>query len=131
MHGASSEAAVRDDAGVFFADRRLRKKGERGTATVVSCEYRSKLTSNELRDFDYVLEVSSEIGESFTAEVRDKFWIAGLRPKEGDEGVPVRFDGASKRTVFDLTGDPRYDVEAMNARTAEVRAETRAMRKRL
>ena len=78
----------------------------------------------------YVLEVSSEAGESFTAKVRDKFWIAGLRPKEGDEGVPVRFDGASKRTVFDLTGDPRYDVEAMNARTAEVRAETRAMRKR-
>jgi len=115
---------------VLFADRRLRKKGERGTATVVSCEYRSKLTSNELRDFDYVLEVDPEAGESFTAQVRDKFWIAGLRPKEGDEGVPVRFDRASKRTVFDLEGDPRYDVDAMNAETAKVRAETRALRKR-
>jgi hypothetical protein len=115
---------------VFFAKRRLLKKGEPGTATVVSCEYRSHLTSNELRDFDYVLEVSSEAGDSFTAKVRDKFWIAGLRPKEEDEGVPVRFDRASHRTVFDLKGDARYDADAMNARSAKLRAETRAMRKR-
>jgi hypothetical protein len=115
---------------MFFADRRLRRKGERGTATVVSCEYRSKLTSNELRDFDYSLEVTSEAGQTFSAEVRDKFWIAGLRPKEGDEAVPVRFDPASHSTVFDLDGDPRYDVDAMNAESARVRAETRALRKR-
>jgi hypothetical protein len=114
---------------VLFAKRRLLKNGEPGTATVISCVYRSKLTSNELRDFDYELEVSSEAGDAFTAKVRDKFWITGLRPKEGDEDVPVRFDRAGKRTVFDLAGDPRYDVDAMNARTAEVRAETRAMRK--
>jgi hypothetical protein len=116
---------------VFGSTRRLRKNGERGTATVVSCEYRSKLTSNELRDFDYVLEVRSEAGETFTAEVRDKFWIAGLRPHEGDEDVPVRFDRASKRTVFDLDGDPRFDVDAMNEQTAQVKAETRALRKRM
>jgi hypothetical protein len=42
---------------MLFAKRRLPKKGERGTATIVSCEYRSQVTSNELRDFDYVLEV--------------------------------------------------------------------------
>ncbi len=90
-----------------------------------------RLLNNELRDHDYVLEVSSEAGDAFTAKVRDKFWIAGLRPEEGDEGVPVRFDRASHRTVFDLDGDPRYDIEAMNARTAQVRAETREMRKKL
>lgn len=116
---------------MFFAKRRLQRKGEPGTATVVSCEYRSHLTTNELRDFDYVLDVSSEAGDVFTAKVREKFWIAGLRPKEGDEGVPVRFDRASHRTVFDLDGDPRYDVEAMNAQTATVRAETRELRKRI
>jgi hypothetical protein len=118
-------------AAMLFAKRRLLKKGERGTATVVSCEYRSHLTTNELRDFDYVLEVSSEAGDAFTAEVRDKFWITGLRPKEGDEGVPVRFDRASKRTVFDLDGDPRYDTDAMNEQTKKVRAETRELRKKL
>lgn len=116
---------------MLFAKRRLLKKGEPGMATVTSCEYRSQLTSNELRDHDYVLEVSSEAGDAFTAKVRDKFWIAGLRPEEGDEGVPVRFDRASHRTVFDLDGDPRYDIEAMNARTTQVRAETREMRKKL
>lgn len=50
---------------MFFAKRRLLKKGEPGTATVVSCDYRSHLTSNELRDFDYLLEVSSEAADSF------------------------------------------------------------------
>jgi hypothetical protein len=116
---------------MFFAKRRLLKTGEPGTATVVSCEYRSKLTSNELRDFDYVLEVSSEAGDAFTAKVRDKFWIAGLRPKEEDEEVPVRFDRVSHRTAFDLKGDPRYDADAMNERTKKLRAETREMRKKL
>ena len=116
---------------MFFAKRRMLRKGEPGTATVVSSETRSKLTTNELRDYDYVLEVSSEAGDSFTAEVRDKFWIAGLRPQEGDEGVPVRFDRASHRAVFDLEGDPRYDVDPMNAQTAKVRAETRELRKRM
>jgi hypothetical protein len=116
---------------MLFAKRRLLRNGERGTATVVSCEKRSNLTTNELRDYDYVLEVTSEAGDAFTAEVRDKFWIAGLRPKEGDEEVPVRFDRSDHRTVFALDGDPRYDVEAMNERTAKVKAETRELRKKM
>jgi hypothetical protein len=61
--------------------------------------------------------------------VRDKFWIVGLKPQEGDEGVPVCFDPATHATVFGpFEGDPRNDVDAMNARTKALRAETRALR---
>jgi hypothetical protein len=117
---------------MFFAARRLRRDGERATATVLSCEYRSKWTSNELRDFDYVLRVQPATAAVFDANVRDKFWIIGLRPKEGDEDVPVCFDPASHKTVFgDFTGDPRYDVDALNAQTKARREETRALRERL
>ncbi len=77
---------------MLFAKRRLKKGGERATALVLSCEERSKVTTNELRDYDYVLEVHPESGETFQAKVRDKFWITGLRPENGDDGVPVRFD---------------------------------------
>ena len=112
----------------MFDKRRIRKSGERGKALVVSCETRSKLTSNELRDFDYVLEVRPERGEPFQAEVRDKFWIAGLRPREDEDDVPVRYDRDSHETVFDLDGDPRFDADAMNVRTAEKRRELREMK---
>jgi len=115
---------------MLFAKRRLRKNGEQARAYVKSCEPRSKLTSNELRDYDYVLEVHTEAGETFEAKVRDKFWITGLRPTGGDDEVPVRFDRSSRETIFDLDGDPRYDVDAMNDRTAQLKAETRAMRGR-
>lgn len=110
----------------MFARRRIRKRGERATALVVSCEKRSKLTTNELRDYDYVLDVQPLAGEPFRARVRDKFWITGLRPKEGDAAVPVRFDRKSHTTVFDLAGDPRFDVDAMNTRSAALRRESGA-----
>jgi hypothetical protein len=87
---------------MLFARRRLRSHGERATATVLSCEYRSK------------------------------FWIVGLRPKEGDEDVPVCFDAATHETVFgEFGGDPRYDVDALNAQTKARREEVRALRDRL
>jgi hypothetical protein len=117
---------------MFFANRRLRRDGQQATATVLSCEYRSKWTSNELRDFDYVLRVQPAVGEAFEAEVRDKFWIVGLRPKEGDEDVPVCFDPTSHKTVFGVfKGDPRYDVDALNAQTKARREDVRALRQRL
>lgn len=117
---------------MLFARRRLRRDGERATATVLSCEYRSKWTSNELRDFDYVLRVQPAAGEAFEAKVRDKFWIVGLRPKEGDEEVPVCFDATSHETVFgEFEGDPRYDVDALNAQTKARREEVRALREQL
>jgi hypothetical protein len=110
----------------MFDKRRIRKSGEAAQARVLSCEKRSQWTSNELRDYDYVLEVRPEGREPFQAKVRDKFWIAGLRPKIYDD-VPVRFDPASLETVFDLDGDPRFDVDAMNAQTDEKRRVLREM----
>jgi hypothetical protein len=111
---------------MLFAKRRLKKSGKQATANVLSCEYRSKITSNELRDFDYVLEVHPQAGDTFQAKVRDKFWIAGLRPTDADVNVPVRFDPSSKETVFDLDGDPRYDADAMNEETARKKRELQA-----
>ena len=81
---------------MFFARRKLKRNGERATALVTSCEERSKLTSNELRDYDYALEVHTEAGETFETQVRDKFWIAGLRPTEGDDAVPLRRSASTR-----------------------------------
>lgn len=110
----------------MFDKRRIRKSGEAAQARVLSCETRSKWTSNELRDYDYVLEVRPEGREPFRAEVRDKFWMVGLKPAVYDD-VPVRFDPKSLETVFDLDGDPRFDVDAMNAQTDEKRRVLREM----
>jgi hypothetical protein len=114
----------------MFDKRRISKHGEAAQATVVSVDQRSHLTSNELRDYDHVLEVRPADRPAFRADVRDKFWIAGLRPQAGDV-LKVRFDPKSLETVFDLEGDPRYDVDAMNARTAVMKQDTARLVARL
>jgi hypothetical protein len=107
-----------------FDKKRILKHGEPAEATVLSVDQRSHLTSNELRDYDYVLEVRPERGPSFEANVRAKFWMVGLRPKSGDV-LKVRIAQKSREVVFDLEGDPRYDVDAMNAQTEKLRASMR------
>jgi Short C-terminal domain len=100
-----------------FDKKRILKNGLGAEATVLSAEYRSKVTSNELRDFDHELDVRPDNGEpAFQTMVRAKFWIIGLRPKRLDV-LRVKYDPKSKEVVFDLEGDPRYDVDAMNAKT--------------
>jgi hypothetical protein len=108
----------------MFDKKRILKNGEPGEATVLSVDQRSHLTSNELRDYDYVLEVRPETGPPFEANVRAKFWMVGLRPKSGDV-LKVRIAQKSREVVFDLEGDPRYDVDAMNAQTEKMRASMR------
>jgi hypothetical protein len=108
----------------MFDKKRILKNGEPAEATVLSVDQRSHLTSNELRDYDYVLEVRPESGEPFQANVRAKFWMVGLRPKSGDV-LKVRIAQKSREVVFDLEGDPRYDVDAMNAQTEKLRASMR------
>jgi len=108
----------------MFDKKRILKNGEPAEATVLSVDERSHLTSNELRDYDYVLEVRPESGPPFQANVRAKFWIVGLRPKSGDV-LKVRIAPKSGEVVFDLAGDPRYDVDAMNAQTEAMRAHLR------
>jgi hypothetical protein len=105
----------------MFDKKRILKNGEPAEATVLTVDQRSHLTSNELRDYDYVLEVRPESGPAFQAEVRAKFWMIGLRPKVGDV-LKVRIAQKSREVVFDLDGDPRYDVDAMNAATDAKRA---------
>jgi hypothetical protein len=94
---------------VLFGTRRLRLEGERGLALVLSCESGGGSRREDLREYDYVLEVRPASGQMFEATVRDRFWLVDLRPHEGDADVPVRFDPASHETVFDLEGDSRFD----------------------
>jgi hypothetical protein len=94
---------------VLFGTRRLRLEGERALAVVLSCESRGGRRREDLREYDYVVEVRTADRQVFEASVRDRFWAVDLRPKEGDADVPVRFDPASHETVFDLEGDPRFD----------------------
>ncbi len=108
----------------MFDKKRILKNGEAADATVLSVQERSHVTSNELRDYDYVLDVRPESGPSFQANVRAKFWIVGLRPKSGDV-LRVRIAPKNREVVFDLAGDPRYDVDALNAQTEEMRTRLR------
>ncbi len=66
----------------------------------------------------------------FRTTVREKLWITGLRPKEGDV-LRVKFDPDSLETIFDFEGDPRYDVDALEAQTADRRRETAALQARI
>lgn len=44
------------------------------------------------------------------------------RRPQPHELLEVRYDPRTLETVLVLEGDPRFDLEAMNARTAEIRA---------
>jgi hypothetical protein len=113
----------------MFDKRRIRKHGLSAEAMVLSVDKRSHLTSNELRDFDHVVEVRPPGEAPFQTMIREKYWIGGLRPKEGDL-VKVRYDPDSREAVFDLDGDPRFDIEQMRERTKALRRETAALTER-
>lgn len=107
----------------MFAKKRILKNGETAEATVLSVQERSATTSNELRDYDHVLEVRPDNGTpSFQATVREKLWIVGLRPKAHDV-LRVRYDPKTHEVVFDFAGDPRYDVDALKAQTEQRRVD--------
>ena len=115
----------------MFDKKRILKHGETAEATVLSVEERSHVTSNELRDYDHVLEVRPDNGTPpFQATVREKLWITGLRPKSHDV-LRVRYDPKSHEVAFDFAGDPRYDVDALNAQTEERRADLDEFKQRL
>jgi hypothetical protein len=108
--------------------RQLRHYGLRATATVISRTHRGRWPTGELRDFDYVLAVKPAGEPAFQAQVRDRFSLTGLKPEEGDVDVPVRYDARTKEIAFDLDGDPRYDADAMKARTVEMWEQTRMLK---
>jgi hypothetical protein len=106
-----------------FKNRRTRRDGLSAEATVLSIEDKSGHSVDQLRTFLHRLEVRPEGGAPFQAEVRDVFVMSGIRPREFDV-LRVKYDPKSLNVVFDLDGDPRYDVEASTARTLEMRRQT-------
>ncbi len=78
------------------------------------------------RNYDYVLEVRPVDRAPFQATLRHSAAFLAGKPQEYDE-VKVKYDPKSLKVIFDFTGDPRFDVDAMNARTAQMRKETAEM----
>jgi hypothetical protein len=111
----------------MFDERRIRKHGLTATATVVSMNEHSALSSNSYRRYDYVLDVQPTAEAPFRIEMRHTFAIMESKPQAYDV-LNVKFDAKTHETIFDFTGDPRYDLDAMRARTDQMRKETAEMR---
>ena len=106
----------------MFDKRRIRKNGVLAQAEVISVEDRSRFaTSDGYHTFEHTIHVGATEREPFTTVVRQQFNIVDLRPKTG-QILQVRYDPGSLECVFVLEGDPRYDVDAMNVRSAAIRA---------
>jgi hypothetical protein len=110
----------------MFADRRIRKHGLPAEATVTSMTPRRYGGAEMSRKYDYVLEVRPKDRASFTATLTIVAAFLGAKPQEYDV-LRVKYDPKTLKVLFDFTGDPRYETEAMNARTAQTRKETAAM----
>jgi hypothetical protein len=108
----------------MFSRRRISREGLLAEALVVSVKDRAKWSriqqqdrNNELRAYEYGIEVRVPGGAPFAARIRRRFWTGDLRPQIG-EILHVRYDAGSRETVFVLEGDPRYDIEALRAERA-------------
>jgi hypothetical protein len=108
----------------MFDQRRIRKNGRTAQALVLAVREASALGGNgSWQKYDYVLEVRPEGRPPFRAEVRERFYIIERKPGEADL-VGVKYDPGTLKTVFDLRGDPRFDLEAMQRRTARMKWDT-------
>lgn len=110
----------------MFADRRIRKHGLPAEATVTAMVPRRYGGAEMSRKYDYVLEVRPTDRAAFTATLTIVAVFLGAKPQEYDI-LRVKYDPRTLKVLFDFTGDPRYETEAMNARTAQMRKETAAM----
>lgn len=112
----------------MFDERRIRKHGTTATAEVVSITEHGK-TSRQYREqtYDYVLEVRPLGAPSFRATVRHRCFVIAARPKLYDV-INVKYDERSQQTIFVFDGDARYDITAMNARSAELNRQTAEMK---
>jgi hypothetical protein len=104
----------------MFKNRRTRKHGVPAEATVLSIDDRSGRSADTMRTYLHHLEVRPEGREPFHATIREAFGMMGLRPRDYDV-LRVKYDPESLNVVFDFDGDPRYDVDASEARTLEMR----------
>ena len=104
----------------MFEARRIRKHGLSANATVVHAQQHPKVTTNDYRKYDFVVDVRPDGEAAFRTEIQETFTVGGLKPAEG-EVVKVLYDPKSKQALFDLEGDPRYDLKAMRAAQEEER----------
>jgi hypothetical protein len=111
----------------MFDNRRIRKHGLTAQALVLSAKEHSTFSSNEKPRYDFVLEVRPGDRTPFQAHIRQAFYIAERKPVEADV-VQVKYEPATLKAIFDLAGDPRFDLEAMQARTNQLNWETRRLR---
>jgi hypothetical protein len=97
-----------------FEKRRIRKHGQPAEATVVHAQQHPKVTTNDFRKYDFIVDVRPQGGQPFRTEIQETFTVGGMKPAEGDV-VKVICDPAAQKAIFDLDGDPRYDLEALRA----------------
>ncbi|GIF21518.1 hypothetical protein BJ973_005037 [Actinoplanes tereljensis] len=110
----------------MFDERRIRKRGLTAPALVLSVREASTMGGNgSWMKYDYTLEVRPEGGAPFRTEVRERFYIIERKPSEADV-VTVKYDPATLKAVFHLEGDPRFDLEAMQRRTTQMKWEQRS-----
>jgi hypothetical protein len=108
----------------MFDQRRIRKHGLTAQALVLSVREASVLGGNgSWQKYDFILDVRPEDRPPFRAEVRERFYIIERKPAEADL-VSVKYDPHTLKAVFDLTGDPRFDIEAMQRRTVQRKWDT-------
>ena len=98
----------------MFDNWRVRRHGQSCQATVVHAQQAAKIATNDYRKYQFIVDVHPVGGEPIRVEITDTFTVGGLKPAVGDT-VGVRWDAATKRAVFDLHGDPRYDLKALRA----------------
>jgi hypothetical protein len=111
----------------MFDNRRIRRNGLTAQALVLSAKEHSTFSSNEKPRYDFVLEVRPQDRAPFQAHVRQAFYIAERKPREADV-VQVKYEPSTLKVIFDLEGDPRFDLEAMNRRTSQLSWETYRLR---
>jgi hypothetical protein len=108
----------------MFDQRRIRKHGLIAQALVLWVREASAFGGNgSWQKYDFTLEVRPEDRLPFRAEVRERFYIIERKPAEADL-VSVKFDPNTLQAIFDLRGDPRFDIEAMQRRTAQRKWDT-------
>ncbi len=107
----------------MFTNRRIRKHGLPAEATVKSMVPRRYGGAEMSRKYDYVLEVRPGSRPAFEAELTIVAGFLGAKPQEYDI-LKVKYDPKTLKVLFDYSGDARYETEAMNARTAQMRKES-------
>ncbi len=111
----------------MFDNRRIRRHGLTAQALVLSAKEHATFSSNEKPRYNFVLEVRPEGQAPFQAHVRQAFYIAERKPVEADL-VQVKYEPSTGKAVFDLAGDPRFDLDAMQQRTTQLNWDTNRRR---